>query len=446
MEDRRKTVAIIGGGIAGLGAAWLLGGAREVTLYEAGGMLGGTARTVDFPTSAGPIPVEMGVVIFDPWTFPNVFALFDRLGVTTDATGAPFAASFGSEDAWVQGRLEETPLGRRIAGDCARFEVDMARVANLPEAAQRTPLRDWLPGRGYSEEFLYKALFPLMSLAVLTPEGYLDVSLALYSHIFSLYFSFFSTTTWRHVPRGLRTFVEGLASQVEGRILLSTPVTAVTRLPDAVLVQDARGGRALYDDVIFATRADIARSLLTDGTSRERELLAAFPYWPVRVTLHRDERVLSPALPRDALVQYVDESAQAGPELKGRLSGVARPELGPDAPIVTFSWGDEDPSPAQVVMEEDEWMHSLPTARAIAARGRLHEIQGVRRTWFCGGYTLLYTHEAALVSGMAVAERLGASYPFAGEAAAARSYREQREIMFPAPAAAPASAPGKKAA
>ena len=78
-----------------------------------------------------------------------------------------------------------------------RFELDMARVANLPEAAQRAPLRDWLPGRGYSEEFLHKALFPLMSLAVLTPEGYLDMPLALYSLMFSRYFSFFSTTTWR---------------------------------------------------------------------------------------------------------------------------------------------------------------------------------------------------------------------------------------------------------
>lgn len=444
MEDRRKTVAIIGGGIAGLGAAWLLGGAREVTLYEAGGMLGGTVRTVDFPTSAGTVPVDIGVVIFDPWTFPNVFALFDRLGVATGAAGAPFAASFGPEDAWVQGRLEETPLGRRIAGDCARFEVDMARAANLPEAAQRAPLRDWLSGRGYSEEFLYKALLPLMSQIVLVPEGYLDVPLSLCSFIFSRYLSFFSATTWRQVPRGLRTFIDGLTAQLEGRLLLSTPVTAVTRLPDAVLVQDARGGRALYDDVVFATRADVARSMLTDATSRERELLAAFPYWPTRVTLHRDERVLSPTLPRGALLQYADESAEAGPALRGRLSRVVCPELGPEAPIVTYSWGDEDPSPGQVIVMEDEWMHALPTVKAIAARGRLHDIQGVRRTWFCGGYALFYTHEGALVSGMAVAERLGASYPFAGEAAAARSYRELREMMFPAAPAPPAS--GKRAA
>ena len=98
--------------------------------------IGGAARTVDFPTSQGPLPVDIGVSIMEPRGYPNVFALLDRLGVATDVVSITFGASFGPGDEWAQGRLGETPLGRRIADECSRFELDAFRAESLPVDAE----------------------------------------------------------------------------------------------------------------------------------------------------------------------------------------------------------------------------------------------------------------------------------------------------------------------
>jgi predicted NAD/FAD-binding protein len=430
MAGERKIVGIIGGGIAGLGAAWLLDDVADVTLYEAEPALGGHARTIDVATTAGPVPVDVGVVVADPWTYPNLFALFDLLGASTLAVQTAFGASFGPGGSWVAGRLDETPLGRRIEGECARFELDMVRAANLPASQQQLPLGHFVAARNYSDEFLYGALAPVMAHITLTPCGVLEMPVALCILVFREYFSFFSTTTWR-IPRfGARQHIQGLAARFSGRALLGTPVSAVARLPDGVLVTDARGRRAIYDEVILATRADVALGLLTDPTSREADLLGAFSYHRTGVSLHRDRSLLSPDLPR-AAPQYVHPDETIGPRLRGRITALPRPDLGGESPLITYSWGSNEPPPRDLIAALDDWTHHAPTAATLAARDRIHEIQGRARTWFCGAYTILGIHEAALVSGMAVAEALGARYPFAGVPLAAANYEMLRGVMFP---------------
>jgi uncharacterized protein len=147
--------------------------------------------------------------------------------------------------------------------------------------------------------------------------------------------------------------------------------------------------------------------------------------------MHADQSFLSPYLPRSTGFQYVYFGEDIGPELEGQLTYRARPDLGDDGPLVTYLWSEDALPPRGVVAAREQWSHYVATPRSIEARGRLHTLQGVNRTWFCGGWTTLDYHEAALVSGMVIAEALGAEYPFAALPRAVRTFEEGRATMFP---------------
>jgi predicted NAD/FAD-binding protein len=431
MTHEKKTIAIIGGGAAGLGAAFLLDRTCETTLYEARSEFGGNALTVDFPTSAGLVPADLGVFAVQPWLYPNLFSLFDYLSVSTAAVSGEFGASFGPDDNWAGGRLREEPLGRRIEAECSRFELDMFLVANLPGEHQKAPLSDYVRDRGYSDEFLYKALAPVLAMFVPTRDRIFELPVSFASSVFEHHFSFFAPLTWRLIEHGTRDYIARLAARLSANVLLDTPVTSVTRLSDGVLVKDSRGGEAKFDEVIFAVNADTARSLLSDQSPDEATLLDAFEYVTSSVYMHADQSFLSPYLPRSAAFQYVHFGQDIGPALEGQHTYRVRPDLGDDGPLVTYFLSKDTPPPHGVVAAREQWRHLVTTPRSVQARDELHSIQGVNRTWFSGGYTTLDYHEGALVSGMVVAEALGAEYPFAMLPRAVQSFERLRAIMFP---------------
>lgn len=430
---KARDIAIIGGGGAGLAAAWLLGDHANVTLYEKDARLGGHARTVAFPTSSGEIPVDLGVVITDPWTYPNIYQLFDLLQVNTHAMGVKIGASFGPGDFWLTDRLAYTQLGQRVLSDCSRFELEMATLGDLPQSMQRLPLRELLQQGGYGAEFINKVLTPALGSLLVLGDGFLDMPTEYMSLLFRHYFTFFSSKTWRLIEGGTQEYISRLAARLDAKVLLSTPVSSVRRLPEGVIVTSACGDEARYDDVVIATNAPVARRLLADPSEAEAELIDAFEYGITTVYLHGDQRVLSPHLPFGDGQQYRYLGPHVGPTLRGTSSYIPGLGTGPEAPVITYAWeGTEGPLPQRDIVDVVRWAHYAPTLASYAAMRSLHQIQGVRRTWFCGAYTTpVPIHESALVSGMVVAEALGAAYPFASASQAARHHAAIRELMLP---------------
>jgi uncharacterized protein len=340
-------------------------------------------------------------------------------------------ASFGPRDLWHTGGLQDTPLGQRVLDDCSRFELEMATVENLPQAMQRLPLREFLQQGGYGVEFIDKVLVPGIGFLIVS-DGVLDMPVEQVSDIFRHHFTFFSNKTWRRIEGGVKQYVSRLAARINAKVLLSTPVASVRRVADGVVVTSACGGEARYDEVIFATNASIARSVLADPAKDEVELLDTFRFRPTTVYLHGDQSVLSPHLPLGT-AQYRYLGPHVGPVLRGTGSFMISPYAGLETPVITYEWeNSEGPFPRRNIVTVVRWDHYASTPASFAAMRALHQIQGVRRTWFCGRYTTpLLTHEGAFISGMLVAEALGAAYPFANAPQAARHYAAVRKIMLP---------------
>jgi predicted NAD/FAD-binding protein len=386
---------------------------------------------VDVATSRGPVPVDLGVIFTNTWTYPNFAALLDVLDVPTFAGALDFGASFGPDDTWSNALPHDGPLWSRIADECSRFEHLMFEVANMPAERRELPLDHYLREGGYSEEFIDKALVPAIAALLVTGGAIREMRASLAANLFNGYFSFFSPTTWRFFENGSREYVSRIAAGLSGRVLTSTKVVSVRRGPEGVIVEDSRGNEACYDEVVLALPADAARAILSDATPLEAKLLGEFVYRPATVHLHTDPRVLSPYLPRSTVFQYHHAGADVGPELTGALTYNAAAAFGAEGALVTVYWEGTRAPPPQGILATRHWAHHIVTTRSTAARARLGEIQGKDRTWFAGGYTIYTSHDGAFVSGLVIAEALGARYPFEDRLLARKRYAELRTVMFP---------------
>jgi predicted NAD/FAD-binding protein len=297
-------VAVIGSGIAGLSAAWLLSRRYRVTLFEAGARLGGHSHTVDVEAGGGTIPVDTGFIVYNERTYPNLTRLFRHLGVRT----APSDMSFGVS---VAGGALEYAAARRLAGlfaqkrnllrpgfwrmlaDILRFYAAF-RGADAKALAGLT-LGDLLSAGRYGRGFREAHLLP-MAAAIWsgTFRSILDFPAACFVAFCRNHglLQVGGRPTWRTVAGRSRDYVQRLAAGVSGPIFLNAPVAAIHRGGRGVEVTLANGARARFDRVIVAAHANTALGMLADPSAEEQRLLGAFAFQPNHAILHRDPSLM----------------------------------------------------------------------------------------------------------------------------------------------------------
>lgn len=439
-----KRIAVIGSGGAGLGAAWLASEVADVTLFEADPIVGGNSRTVPFPCADGITrPVDMGVVLTDPWTYPVLYAMTKLFQIETRASGWSIGASFRDEAWWTGG--PETELFARLRSQASRFEVDAYRIHSMPIEQQLRTVQSWLDELGYDQEFAAKMLSPVLTLLVVTRAGLTQAPIANILGLFAdKQLSFFNATNWRLFPKGTASYVEPLATAIaaRGTIKTSTPVLEVRRNrasnQGAVTVR-THEGEAFFDDVIFATQAWVTRSILSDPTPEESRILGLFDSQEAELYCHSDSSVLSKVLPQDLCSQYHYDGPNPQPDLQGSFTlnvgvGLGFPAAAGPALVTGYNVGSTlpRPDPAKVVAKAN-WKHELGTMGAIEGRTAYHTIQGNGGTWHCGTTTVWASADAVITSGMVVAARpeLGGTFPFADDPAALADFQQIQGVMFP---------------
>lgn len=414
-----RRVAVIGTGVSGLAAAWLLSKSMDVTIYEAEDRLGGHANTVMVPSFSGPQPVDTGFIVYNNRNYPNLVALFDHLGVPTTASDMSFAASldggtFEYSGTGIRGLLAQRtnalrPRFWRMISDVLRFYREAPTLLNREDLGSLS-LGAFLDERNYSASFVEDHLLPMgAAIWSTTAKDMRSYPLHAFIRFFDSHglLALSDRPQWRTVMGGSREYVSRLIKDFSGSIRLKSAIKEIRRQAGGVTVTDCRGEMDTFSDIVIATHADQALAMLGDADEQERSVLGAFRYTDNTAVLHSDERLMPLRRRAWSSWNYIGERASDGNRplcvtyWMNRLQGID-----PATPIFVTLNPHRDIAEGQL-LRSFEYRHPLFNLEAISAQKRLWGLQGRNGTWFCGAYFGSGFHEDGLQSGLAVAESLG---------------------------------------
>jgi predicted NAD/FAD-binding protein len=423
-----RRVAVVGSGIAGLTAAYLLRRCCDVTLFEADTRLGGHAHTHRLTGSDGRTHlVDSGFIVHNVHAYPLLRRLFAELKVPTQRTGMSMSVSCGGCGLEYAGGRGPRGLTARIpAGSRASFLRMLAeirrfhRVARALAAGTGTPGKrpgnceqtfgEFLAESGYSSYFLRHFARPIVSAVWSSPPSAVFDYPAAYLSVFLANHGFLSARrsfAWHTVAGGAATYVDRVATRIPA-VRRGTAVRIVRRLSDRVQIRDEADHSYEFDAAVIATHPDRALTLLAQPTPLERAALGAFRYSPSAVILHTDARLLPRhAAARSSWNYRQDVCEPSGPAQISydltRLQHLATA----DAFLVTLNPAATiRPAAVRAAMTYE---HPLYTPASVAAQRRLPELNDGRLA-FAGAYHGWGFHEDGCRSGAAAALSLGGSW------------------------------------
>jgi uncharacterized protein len=418
-----RSMGVIGAGVSGLTAAYLLTKAgHHVTLYEAENRLGGHAHTHQVSGSDGRThAVDTGFIVYNERTYPlltKLLAELDVAGQDSEMSMSVRCAGCGLEYAGHRGLRGLLPGLSTGQGRYARMLTEIPafhrRARQLLDAGGRdddVTLGRFLTAEGYSGYFRTHFALPLVAAVWSCPPDTALQYPARYLFEFLRNHGMLSITgspTWRTVTGGSRSYVRQIARQIPA-VQTSAPARAVHRYPDGAEVRDGSGHTTTFDAVVIATHADQALALLADPTPAEEKVLGAFRYTSNPTLLHTDSRLL-PGRPGVRASWNYQLSACEGPQQRTQISYYLNrlQRLSAEQDYIVTLGGDgavAEPS----IIDRMDYSHPAFTPDSVAAQRRLPELNTASAV-FAGAYHGWGFHEDGCRSGVEAARALGVTW------------------------------------
>jgi predicted NAD/FAD-binding protein len=399
-------IAVIGGGVSGLGAAYVLARSHDVEVFERDERAGGHTRTI----RRDGLALDTGFLVHNTRNYPLLTRLFAELGVATQSSEMSFSVScpcgleYSGRRPFAQGRRAADPRFLVLLGEIGRWLLTARR--SLAELDDTMSLRRYLDERSFSTRFRQHFLVPLTAALWSTaPDRALDYPAAAAIRFFDNHGMLgFGRHEWRYVTGGSDTYVAALAERLGPRLHLGNGVRALRRGPDGIELRTDDGERRAFDAAVVATHADQALGLLEDPSPDESRVLGAFEYTRNEATLHTDARFLPSAEAARASWNYRlgDEGKPTMTYYLNRLQS-----LESDVDWCLTLNGDV---PDEHVVDRGVFEHPLFTPDSLAAQRELPSLGGIRRTWFAGAHHGNGFHEDGLASGVHAARSIGVDW------------------------------------
>ncbi|MGI9424028.1 MAG: NAD(P)/FAD-dependent oxidoreductase [Hyphomicrobiaceae bacterium] len=414
---KQLNIAVVGSGISGLAAAWLLSHRHNVTLFEREDRLGGHANTVDVESKDGSVAIDTGFIVYNTRTYPNLTALLDHFKVATAPSCMSFAVSMDGGGYEYSGTGLSGLFGQRsnlfrrshwaMTVEIGRFFREAERLA-ASRSAPDISLGQWLMDNNFSTDFTARHILPMGAAIWSVPAAQMAAfPAAAFARFFSNHglLKVRDRPKWRTICDGSRRYVAQLLKDFKGTVRTDFDIHRVSRTDGGVDVAAHNGVVQRFDHCVLATHADQALGMISDADGLEQHVLSAFDYSTNTAVLHTDPTFMPRRKGLWSSWNYVggrDANRQPGVSYwMNRL----QPLPTPDNYFVTLN-PDRDVAPDCEIMQLD-YTHPIFDTRALAMQKELWQLQGRNRLWFAGSYFGYGFHEDGLQAGLAVAEELG---------------------------------------
>lgn len=412
-------IGIIGAGISGLGAAYLLSPEHDVTIFERNHYAGGHSRTIDVPTESGPMAVDTGFIVFNDWNYPNLLGLFARLGVPYQKSDMSFGVciesgwlEYSSYGLFSQRRNIWRPAYWRMLADIVRFNKQA--LAYIEKDVDIT-LRDCLDrlgmGRWFRDYYILAMGASIWSCPIETIMEFPARTFLMFFKNHGL-LNIRKRPQWYTVTGGSREYVARLTAALGGKVRLNCAAVRVRGGNGGAVVTDAQGAQHTFDRVIFACHADEALTMIESPRVVHSDILGAFGYQTNKIVVHGDVSFMPRNRKCWASWVYLSERKKDKKPVVA-LSYWMNNLQGLDMryPVIVTLNPEREPQ-IDMVYDQHEFAHPVFDRAAVRAQGRIAEIQGIDSLWFCGAYQRYGFHEDGLLSAVNVARSMGAHIPW----------------------------------
>jgi uncharacterized protein len=407
-------IAIIGTGISGLGAAYLLNRSNDITVYEKNDYIGGHSRTIQIQVDGKSVPVDTGFIVYNERNYPLLVGLFKALGVPVIKSDMSFGVSiskgwleYGSKNMLSQPLNLFKPKFWGMIADIIKFN----RLADKhPNDYEGKNLGEYLDFLGLGEWFRH---YYLQAMGAAIWSCSVETILSFPAKSFITFFKNHGLLTvndhpqWYTVDGGSREYVSRLSHSFKSRIKFNRPVQSVIRQDGKVIVTDKSGEAISYDHVVFACHADEALRMMNDKSEEEQEILGAFHYQSNRVVVHTDTSFMPKR--RGAWASWVylsDSDVDKKPVVSLSYWMNNLQNLKTDIPVIVTLNPGREPD-IDKVLDEHHFTHPVFTTETYKAQEKIDSIQGVNQYWFCGAYQRYGFHEDGLLSAVNMVKKMG---------------------------------------
>jgi predicted NAD/FAD-binding protein len=411
-------IAIIGSGISGMAASWLLNKDHQIDLYEKNNYIGGHSNTVEIDYNGKKIAVDTGFIVFNHQTYPNLKALFELLKVDYKPSVMSFSASID------QGKIEYS--GQNLASvfcqkknllnwkfwlmikDILKFNKKAAEILNSDENPTLEQFLDDLKMGSYFQKFyLMPMSAAIWSCPLQVIKKYPAKSLVRFFLNHGL-LQVVNQPQWYTVEGGSKEYVKLLCNDFRQRIFLNSKIDKIKKLPDGKLEVAGK----IYDKVVLACHSNQALAMVDEFDNKIKNLLSKIKYQKNIATLHKDENLMPKNKKAWASWNYLSDckdKQQNGLALTywmNLLQGI-------DGNYPLFvSLNSNHKIDSTKIFAEFEYEHPVFDSAAVEAQAEFEKIQGLENLYFCGAYLRYGFHEDGLISAINVAEKLGVKAPW----------------------------------